>query len=103
MKRPTVDSLKEFEERGPLPLTLGFHLGLRRQAVLFVQRSETLLKQLALQAWLACASRPAVAAQACCSTKSACSSGGSSSRGRTMLQQLRWRRAVAMTRCRTSR
>ena len=46
VKRPTVDTQRVRGERGPLPLTLGFHLGLRRQAALFAQRSETLLKQL---------------------------------------------------------
>ena len=42
--RPIVDSLKELEDSGPLPLAHGLHAGLRRQA-LFVKDLETMPKQ----------------------------------------------------------
>jgi len=43
--KPTLDSLEQLEESGPLLLTPGFHLGLCYQAALFTKLDEALPQQ----------------------------------------------------------
>ena len=93
VERPTTDSLKELEDSSVLPLTLGFHLSFLCQAACFTNLEQSLLRKLLLELTAGLsqpAGGPLVGHES--SRKSACSSAGSESMGRTMEQQHEVRR-----------